>query len=595
MNFKILFLLCVLISASASSFSQDELKTEVIEGKKYYIHKVEPGHTLYGISKKYLVEIDDIINENPDVKDGLKVGQDLRIPVLKDNKRLHKINNPDLEGNFILHKVEAGQTLYNLARQYNVEIADIVEVNPGVQNSMQLGQIVKIPVSKVKDVNKEAILPASAYNGWKKHIVFKGETFYSISKKYEVSIDSLMLANKNFPQGLRDGDTINIPVKVPDVYNIVKDKLRPDTLPFIKPLFQTYKIALLLPFFLDENDVIAENRKPHEKESVHPQSIIGLQFYEGVLMALDSLKKLGLNAKVYVYDTGKDTAQVKEILRKDELKSMDLIIGPLYLSGFNIAANFAKQYNIPIVAPFIQQNLILSDNPFVSKILPAPATQFEQLAAYIKAYYSGQNILIVHNAGMSDKPLASAFVNKLKEGGLAAKEIIYSVSGLSGVQAALSFSKTNIIVVPSNDQVFVTDFVSKLNFSSADKNIILFGTDNWLNFDNLDVNYLHRLNTHLPLLTHIDYDNPKVKEFVLGYRGQFFNEPSNFSFQGFDVSFFYLNQLHKYGKSFLARNGLKYQGLQVNFNLSRISGESGFENKSIIIVKYDDFKLQKVN
>ncbi|MBA3901443.1 MAG: amino acid ABC transporter substrate-binding protein [Bacteroidetes bacterium] len=351
----------------------------------------------------------------------------------------------------------------------------------------------------------------------------------------------------------------------------------------------------MLPFFLDENDVLEENKKPFEKSPISPQSLIGLQFYEGMLIALDSLTQLGYRGKVHVYDTGKDVSQLNALLKKPEFKTMDLIIGPLYLSGFNVIANFAKEHKIPIIAPFVQQNSIINDNELVLKSLPSTTTQFEQLAKYISSYYSGQNVVMVHKGSMAEKPMASAFANKMKESGYNVKEIIYSSAGISGVNAALSHTKNNIIVVPSNDQVFITDLITKLNFSASDKNITLFGTDNWLNFENIELSYMHKLNTHLPLINFINYQDESVKHFVAKYREKYATDPTNFVFQGYDVGMFYLGLLDKHGKEFLKRGNLKQTGLQLNFNQSKIAEGSGYENKSIIIVKYEDFQLKKVN
>ncbi|MDQ3192096.1 MAG: LysM peptidoglycan-binding domain-containing protein [Bacteroidota bacterium] len=589
-------------------FSQDDIKTETIGGKKYYIHKVEQGHTLYAISKKYLVEINDILEENPELNEGLKIDQIIKIPVSRENKKLHKINNPEMEGNFILHKIEKGQTLYSLSKTYNIPLEDIVKENPGVQNEMQIDKVLRIPVNKVENIQKESIAPAKQDN-WLRHIVVKGETQYSLAKKYVVNIDSISIINNGFPEGLQEGSEIKIPIKITPrkdaiinadtsiIYKYIKDKLKGGTFDSIAKTPGEYKIALFLPFFLDYNDSLTLNKKPYEKNTLFQKSIVPLEFYEGFLLSIDSLKELGFHANIYVYDTAKDSAQVEIILKKPELKEMDLIVGPLYLSDFVKVSKFALENRIHIVSPFIQQNTIISSNSFVSKVIPAYTTQFEQVAGFISDSFPNQNLILVHNSTIDDKPMVKAFLKQANKNNLQVKEVNYLSSDFKTVQQALSPVKKNILIVPSNDRAFVTELITNLYFSStSDKEIVVFGSDSWLNFENLDINYLHKLNTHMATASYVNFEDEKIKNFIKVYREKYSTDPTMYAFQGYDLGYFYLSLLNKYGRYFTQKYAsFTHQGLQVNFNLNKISNESGFENKGFSIIKYEDFKLVKVN
>ena len=150
--------------------------------------------------------------------------------------------------------------------------------------------------------------------------------------------------------------------------------------------------------------------------------------------------------------------------------------------------------------------------------------------------------------------------------------------------------------MPSNDQAFITDLVTKLNYLNNDYKVILFGIDSWLNFDNIDVSYLHKLQTHIITSNHIDFVNENVKCFVKIYRSKYYIDPSIYAFQDFDVAYYYLSALYKYGKYFDSElDSCKYKGLQISFDFNRLNPASGFENRSVSIVKYEDFKLIKVN
>jgi LysM repeat protein len=578
------------------AIAQDDVRQEIINGKKYYIHKVEAGHTLYAITKKYLIEIDEILAENPEAKDGLKIGQEIKILVVKENRRLHKVNNPDIEGNFVLHNVEQGQTLYSISKQYSIDIDEIVLENPGVQNSMPAGMTLRIPVDKVKNAPKEATKPA-VDEGWLKHVIQKGETMYFLAKKYDVSIDSIPLVNFGLPDGLRVGDTINIPIRIAkeseaNVYNYIKEKLSGGS------SSDTIKIALLMPFFIEENQRLADNRKQFEKESLFPQSLIAIEFYEGFRMAVDSLVAAGMSAKIYVFDTGKDTAQLKLILSKPEMREVDIIFGPLYLSGFSMVSSFARKNEMFIVSPFIQQNSIIHSNKFVGKANPATQIQMEELVNFIVNKYSGANIALIHNNNAADKVMTNTVSNKMseKKNGNSFHQVDFLTHGFSAVTRLLAKGKPNILIVPSNDQAFVTELINKLYFLKSEEQILLFGPESWMNFENIDIDYLHKLNTHLVTTNFIDYSKEEVKDFIFKYRKNFSTDPGVYAFQGYDVGMFYLSQIKKYGTNFHQKfQTFSHQGLQVKFNLNRLDENSGFENRGVQILKFQDYKLNKVD
>jgi LysM repeat protein/ABC-type branched-subunit amino acid transport system substrate-binding protein len=611
MNFIKYSILFLTVLFAFNSFAQEELKTETISGKKYYLHTVEQGHTLYAISKKYLVEIDDIITENPEVKEGLKVGMVIKIPFVKENKKLIKANTPDLEGSFLLHIVEQGQTLYSLSKKYNIEIQDILAENPEIDGPLKIGNSIKIPVAKVKDLKDEAMQPARSDN-WQQHIVQKGETLYSLAKQYDVNLDSINIVNNHFPNGLRIGDTINIPRIIEEliddtissasqpnkIYNYIKEKLRSSLDTSVIQLdLRTIKIGLLLPFFIDENEYIAETKKPVEKESIYPQSLISLEFYQGFLIALDSIATEKFNIQLQVYDTGKDTITLKKILQKPEFKSVDLIIGPLYLYGFQIASQFAHENNIHIVSPVIQQNSIIKNNSLVSKLSASQNIQIAKTSEYISEKFPSENIILINSGKENEKSLLKSFNKNFKpltENKV--KEINYITSGFSGVQNSMSANKINLIVIPSNDQAIITEIITKLNYLASQNKIIIFGLESWLEFDNLDVSYLHKLNTHIVTSSYIDYDNEDVKRFVLKNRQRFHTDPSQYAFLGYDTGILYLSLLRDYGKHFSSKyQNLQHSGLQTTFNLVKHSSDSGYENHGVYIIKYEDFSLKRAD
>ena len=100
-----------------------------INGKKYYVHTVKSGETLYSIAKAYKVDEKVIKEHNPSVADGLRIDQTVKIPV-PEQVRADARAERKRKREFLSHKIKAGETLYAIARDYNISVATIREDNP---------------------------------------------------------------------------------------------------------------------------------------------------------------------------------------------------------------------------------------------------------------------------------------------------------------------------------------------------------------------------------------------------------------------------------------------------------------------------------
>ncbi|MFQ5335185.1 MAG: LysM peptidoglycan-binding domain-containing protein, partial [Flavobacteriales bacterium] len=443
--------------------------TTVVDGNEYLIHKVIKGDTPYGIAKRYHISFEEITKENPFLKDGLKVGQELRIPI---HKNALQINDNDGVA-FIIHTVKKKETLYALSKRYNISTAEILRFNPVVKSGLRTGQRLKIPLKS----NTE-----------------KPHSAPSDSTSVQIIETSDMLAQS-------------------------------DTAIFK----EVYDIALLLPFYCAVNDSMRSHRHMGRKKGVYPRSLIAIRFYEGVLLALDSLKKTGVSARLYVYDTTTDSAAVRSILSKDEMQSMDLIIGPLFRKNFTPVAAFAKAHRIPIVSPVPQSNRILLGNSWVSKVAPSVSMQMQEVGRYIAGNFSNEKLTIIRTAAKGDVNLfdrcKSACNKYLAELENRAQDSLLEISMSSPsehrIREMLDQDKVNVIVLPSSNQVYVSDFLTKLHKQKKEHRIIVFGTADWFGFESLDVDYLHGLHIHLPATFHLDYSSPGMMKMLRVFRERF--------------------------------------------------------------------------
>ena len=184
-------------------------KSEIIEnidGKQFYMHFVKQGETLFEIAKTYDVSVEDIYSNNPAAKSGIKSGQILKIPY-KETK--NKSNTQELKsGESFQHIVKGKETLYGIARSYGADINEIKGLNPGMGDSVKEGQAINIPVRYKPEKSISEKTSATL-----KHTVQSGETLYSISRQYNVPADDIKAANPGMQESLKIGQELLIPSK----------------------------------------------------------------------------------------------------------------------------------------------------------------------------------------------------------------------------------------------------------------------------------------------------------------------------------------------------------------------------------------------
>jgi len=156
MNYKAVsllknFLILILFISFSNVFAgvQDSIGVEKKDSKVFVLHKADPKETLYSISRKYKVTVDELNKSNPELSTGLKVGQILRIPykgtVVAVSNAAETSSTSASSGSAAgTHTVEPKETLYSLSRKYNVSVNEIKKANPGLTD-LKVGQTINIP------------------------------------------------------------------------------------------------------------------------------------------------------------------------------------------------------------------------------------------------------------------------------------------------------------------------------------------------------------------------------------------------------------------------------------------------------------------
>lgn len=604
----------LLLTTSLVAQQTDSLEIHKIKGKEYYIHVVSKGESLYAIHKKYEVPIDVIKSENPGVNDGLSIGEKIFIPV---NKHQEEPSQPN--GNLIQHKVLAKQTLYSIAKIYNVSVKEIIAANPDMSEKIEEDQLINIPVKQIKQVkDKKDTNTLIKTSGWKVHQVKKGETLYSLSKLYEVSIDSIKLINNGLAEGLKENEKIFIPIKQNRIgqFQMHKDTLSATLQEILQQAFDSteknhFTIALMLPFYVDQNKEIAENISVLEDKNVYPKSRFAIEFYNGFLFALDSISTTDKSFDVLVFDTnGDDSLRILKLLKQIEGKPLDLIVGPLYQSNYEVIAQYGKRNHIPVVSPVKQPNKLLLGNEMAFKAIPSQANVVECISTLLVDSFKTANIIAIEHANSPEKSLIESLIKAYKNKMLLNIDDTLAFTPINKLKidrnfadlvAKLSSTKNNVIFVPSSKQAYITDLFSYLTSTLnrreyEDYTVTLIGLEEWLTYENIELTSFDLLNVYLPVHSYINYNDSTTANVINKFIVEREFYPSTVSLLGFDMAYYFGTCLMNYGTIInpVITNSYNHKGISMNFNFRKTGIESGFENQSSFLIHYQNLELVRV-
>lgn len=166
----------------------------------FITYTVKAGDTLYGISNQFGVSVTELARLNNVKADTIRVGQVLKIPTSSGS-------NPNT---MFMYTVKSGDSLYSIARKYNTTVSEIKDLNNLTTNTLNIGQILRIPEMYTKE--EEMVLP-----NYINYTVKKGDTIYSIARNNNISVDTLVSDNSLSNNNLTIGQVLKIRTPKEDV------------------------------------------------------------------------------------------------------------------------------------------------------------------------------------------------------------------------------------------------------------------------------------------------------------------------------------------------------------------------------------------
>ncbi|ULC58562.1 LysM peptidoglycan-binding domain-containing protein [Flaviramulus sp. BrNp1-15] len=624
-----------------------------VNAQNFSTHQVKEGETVESIAKRYYVTPSDIYGLNPDAKNELKANTILIIPLSKANKPEVTIVK-ELQG-FREHKTRRKETLYSLSKKYDISEDEIKKHNTFLYaNPLRKGDKIQIPIYKITEVVEENPLT-------QEYTVQPKEGKWRIAYKFGISVNELEILNPDMGEVLKEGQVINVPnieteevKEVDEKYSYYKvlpkegfyrlklklgleqseietlnpglaetglkngmilkipysnlangviqaDSARINLIDSISD-FNTKHIAVMLPFRLNRVDF---DNSSDTKSSIKkdPYLNASLDFYSGVLMAIDSLKSLGISLKVDVYDTKYQVSEVDKILNENNFEDVDAVIGPLTPDSFNKVASELRVYNTPVISP-IGENLKLYDNVFQSK--PSADLLKSKVVNFVRADSLISNIIIISDTK------TSAIANDLKREFNQAKQV-FSRKNKKGedeffvtkedIEDALKPGK-NIVFIETTNEGFASNVTSVLaslhkrvseEVEQEPSEIVLVTTNINSAFEGDQIN-----NTHLSKLqfhfatTSKEYSENDNNAFVKKYDKIYNITPNKRAVKGFDLTMDVVLRLVSSEDLYMSVKNAPLTEYVENKFAYKKKLFGGYYNDTVYLVKYDDLTIVEV-
>jgi LysM repeat protein len=615
----------------------------IISGVAYYIHIVKKGETPYSITRAYGITYEELYKENPPAVMGVNEGQSLRIPVKSVSEAIpapvaiEKKQHDDTR--FIYHKVKPGETIFFLSKTYGVSENEIEQSNPGLEiNKLPVGSEIAVPKRVFMNDRQKF---DDQEKGYIYHKVVKGESVSSLAEKYGLTARELRKANKNM-WFLPVDDFVRIPVaKTSDIQKTDVSPL--DTLPVeveepeiktipkpagyspVKDLKGSLNVAVLLPFFLKENEDRIEIDSSKYKNGkkvykinklsddwMYPASVDFVEMYEGILLAADTLRSLGLNITLHTYDIKSDTIEITKLINSGVLSGMDLIIGPVYSHNLSKVADYVRERGIPVVSPVtLINNSVLAGNPTLFMANSSLIIAQEALSKKISEYYNS-NLVFIHTDSTNIDEDVKRFKNliftelkyKLPYEDIKFKEFLFYSRSMFGndsinrLSHALSETNKNIIIIASEEAPVISEIISEVHGLSKKYDVNIFGYPVIRQIENLDPKDLFDLDIMLYSPFWIDYSKENVRRFNSNFLQKFLTQlpEKSYAWRGYDIAYFFISGIAIHGKDFISHPEIHHPDLlHTEYNFLRKEPGEGFENQKLFIIIYsNDYEVKHV-
>ncbi|KAA9345791.1 ABC transporter substrate-binding protein [Adhaeribacter soli] len=344
-----------------------------------------------------------------------------------------------------------------------------------------------------------------------------------------------------------------------------------------------YNVAVLLPFSLDAD---ASTRRKNQ---------FAADLYAGMKLAQDSLAKNNIKVNLFAYEASSDTATVGKTLRLPELKSMDLVIGPVYKATAKQAADFAQKNKVNVVNPLSDDIELVKNTPNLFLYQSSITTQAQKAADFAYDSFEPKIAAILFENTKDDTLFARAYRRQFEARGGTVK-LYKKINTVKNPNVMAIYQ--NVDLKPFGHLLMVSEnlpaaFATISQVESQNPKLPVMAKASWLELPQISLAQLDDLEIHFIYPGYRNPGSPAVRNFRREYLTDFNIPPSSYAYSGFEMLYDFGNLLHAYGpkfNTFLPQMGTVSGALTPGFGYGTAN-----DNQFVPILKLDNRQLVLVN
>ncbi len=587
--------------------------------KRVHYIKVQPGETLYNLSRTYHVSVDNIIAANPSLQnESLKAGEMIIIPapdgtVLPEAPAKEQpAANPQGEGSPAApaksaatdNREAAQQQSSTTEKQSSEPAASADQAQSPVTQEARPKTKTETPVNP--PVTQKPAVPAVA-----------SAPERAAEPEISGTSDRVVMT----PVSGEEAAPLARPVRNPYPFTEVPANFPTAQAPFLNSMaassfpFQVRDrqskekvyVTVVMPLNLDKMGEISTSKFDIEQRGKKDYKVFEfIQFYEGILMALNELEAKGCNVVLNVVDlVSEQDADVEAAFESHQVANSDLIIALLVKKPFHKMAELAKQHQVFIVNPFSSRDEVVKDNPYVVKYMPSVEGVVKGMLDIVEQQHKGAHLFLLHSNNKSLMTDERIYFEEFQRQLTNRKNIQYTFFDWAAngklVSSLKAHDQSVIISIYNRDKnkntVFATTLLNRLSAQNSHVPVLLTNQNYLTEFSNVDYEQLQHLNYTTVTLGYLDYNNALHKNFIDTYKEQFRTEPNTlYAGVAHDVMLYFVSALSQQGAEFW-RHPETFRtpsGMLFPLCLRQSSSTGGYENQCADFYRMVNFKLTPV-
>ena len=492
------------------------------EASHFVVHKVKKKESLEGIATRYDVTVAQIITHNPAAAKGIRKRDKIKIPRYKK-----EVVVAPAQPTTVTHSVQPKETLWRIAHTYGISVDSLKALNPQLGDTLSIGSMLKVPSKTAEEIAAQVDY----------YTVKPKEGFFRLEQKLGLSKADLEALNPSLDStGLMVGMVLKIPKAqaadslIVDGLEKIKTSLWDST--FVAPVV---RIAFLAPFRLSkiELDSIDQTNKTLSERNL---TTVSLDFYSGMLYAVDSLNKAGLSIELSVFDSEGQLHIIEQLLNQEDFTSYDAVIGPFTPVNVSRMAQAMSFFNVPVISPLTTRDI--RPRKMLINTIPSKKSLAKRMMRYVDsldAQHENPCVLII--ADTKNQQTALRLKEQFPLAEVLPPDEEFGFIKPDVVDSLLTPTRPNWVFLETENLNLVTSMTSMLNAqSSEERQVQLLTHFRSPAYDDENISQAHLGNIRFSYPNHFleKRDSLRLK-FDASFKERYGKVPNRTAVKGFDV------------------------------------------------------------